>query len=111
MDPDPGNWHPQGSTFHFDWMNGWDSVVQASWHDKCTGTDQNGDTGEPLTCGNSTISATQRMFVTEASPDDTLSHDPLITFHDYSEGASKDAFGPVEDGTTVDATVGHDHVD
>ena len=102
MDPNPANWHPRGSTFHFDWMNGWDSVVQAIWHDKCTGTDQNGDTGEPLTCGYSTISATQRMHSDTASPDATWSNDPIITFYDYSEDA--DPFGD-----PIGAQEQHDH--
>jgi hypothetical protein len=109
MDANPANWHPRGSTFHFDWMNGWDSVVQRQWQDKCTGTDQNGDAGEPLTCNDSTISDTEKLKTLQASPDPTLSNDPILTFHSYYNDASKDAFGPVEDGTVVDLTVTHDH--
>lgn len=97
------NWHTPGSTFHFDWMNGWDSVVQRDWMDKCTGVSQNGDTGEPLTCDFSTISDTQRMKV-GTPPVSGLSNDPIISTNDYARGPSKNRFGPVEDGTVIPST-------
>lgn len=99
------NWHPRGSTMHFDWVNGWDSVVQSTWHTNCNGVDQGATPGAPLTCGNSTISATQRMLVGETPPDLTLAQNPPVQFHDYSTGPSADAFGPLPAGTRVSGTV------
>lgn len=95
------DWHPRGSTFHFDWMNGWDSEIQHTWQDNCTGTTQDGVAGHPLTCNDSTISATQKMKVLDASPDPTLSNDPIITLHDYSTGATKDIYDAIPSGTVV----------
>jgi hypothetical protein len=110
MDPDPENWQPRGSTFHFDWMNGWDSVVQHTWQKFCTGTDQDGDEGDPLTCNDSTISDTEKLITTSASPDPTLSHDPVLSFHTYHDDTAVEAFGPIEDGTTVPGGVAtHTH--
>ena len=109
MDPDPTNWHPRGSTFHFDWMNGWDSVIQQTWQIHCAGVAIDGTPGNPLTCNDSTISATEKMRSGGASPDPGLSNDPVITFHSYFDDPDKDAFGPVEERTDADATAEHDH--
>lgn len=95
------NWHPRGSTFHFDWMYGWDDEIINKWQHFCTGTTIDGVPGDPMTCGNSTISPTERMLVLEASPDPTMSHDPVITFKDYANEPSREAFWPPEAGTVL----------
>ena len=97
--------NPRGSTMHFDWLGAWDSIIQHTWHSECNGITQDGVPGNPLTCNTSTISATQRMLVGEASPDPTMSLDPVLTFHNYNIGASKNAFGPLPPGTRVSGTV------
>lgn len=109
MDPNPANWHPRGSTYHFDWMNGWDSVVIATWLNKCVGVAIDGAAGTTADCDDSTISSTQKLIVTGSSPDPSLSNDPVVTLHDYANAPSKDAFGPVEEGTEVDMTIEHNH--
>ena len=101
------NWKQPGSTFHFDWMNGWDSVVMTEWLDKCVGVTQNGDTGEPLTCGSSTISATSRLkggIVGETPPVGGLSNNPILTAPHAANGPSKNRFGKITSGTTVSST-------
>lgn len=108
MDPNPANWHPAGSTFHFDWMNGWDSVVQNDWQRDCVGIAQNGVPGDPLTCDNSTISATQNM-IKGTPPDLTLADNPIVNFIDRSLLPSKLKYGPVVTGTAVNATIQHNH--
>ena len=97
--------HPRGSTMHFDWMDGWDFQIRKTWHAKCNGIDFPDLTGEPLTCDTSTISATQRMLVTEPSPDPTLSNNPVISFPEYNTGPSKVAFGKLDAGTKVSGIV------
>lgn len=109
MDPNPANWQPRGSTMHFDWMNGWDRVIMNTWLIHCVGVAINGTAGDPLTCNDSTISSTQKMFTLQTPPDPTLANSPIITFHDYSTGASKDAFGPMPTGTVVSGTITHHH--
>jgi hypothetical protein len=109
MDPNPDKWEPRGSTFHFDWMNGWDSVIMNTWLIHCVGVAIDGTAGDPLTCNDSTISATQKMISVGRSPDPTLSNDPIVSLHTYYREAPKDAFGPVQEGTTVNATIQHAH--
>jgi hypothetical protein len=101
------DWHPRGSTFHFDWMNGWDSVVMETWLNKCIGVEINGTAGTTADCDNSTISSTQRLSTSAASPDPNMSADPPVSFYDFSTGASKDAFGPITEGSQVTITVEH----
>ena len=93
--------HPRGSTAHFDFMDGWEWLTRKTWHGKCNGIEIDGVPGEPLTCGSSTISDVHRMLVGEASPDPTLSNDPVIQFQDYNVGPSKNAFGQFRAGTKV----------
>lgn len=101
MDPNPANWHPRGSTFHFDWMHGWDTVVMNTWLVNCTGVSINGTAGDGHDCNDSTISPTQKLLL-GASPDTSLSNSPVVNVNvDYSAGPSRDAVGPVETGTTV----------
>jgi len=101
------NWRAPGSTFHFDWMNGWDSVILAEWLGKCVGVDQNGVAGDPKTCGSSTISATQALLGGQAGaspPVGGLSNDPITQLNDYARGPSKNRFGKITSGTTVSST-------
>jgi hypothetical protein len=109
MDANPANWQPRGSTFHFDWMNGWDFEVMKTWLIHCVGVAINGTAGDPLTCNDSTISSTQKLLVLSNPPDPTLANTPVITIHTYYNDPAKDAFGPVPTGTVVDATVEHTH--
>jgi len=99
-----------GSTFHFDWWGAWDRQVLNTWLAKCGGETINGVAGDPLTCGNSTISATQRLLVGENSPNVALSNNPVMTVLDLGATgtASKARFGSVIPGTgKVNATICH----
>lgn len=108
MSANPANWQPRGSTFHFDWMNGWDSVIQQTWHSECNGVTQNGVAGNPLTCNDSTISSTQKLK-NGTPPVAGLSDNPILTSHDYAIQPARNMFGPVEENTVVTATGVHDH--
>ncbi len=106
MSSDPDDWHPRGSTFHFDWMNGWDSVVQEIWQRECVGVAQDGVPGNPLTCDNSTISADLKL-ATGTSPDPSLSNDPIFSVFNRAATPARETFGPLETGTVVSITAGH----
>ena len=108
MNPNPANWQPRGSTMHFDWIGAVDRVVFNSFLKWCVGVTINGDPGQPLTCGNNTISPTENM-ISGASPDPSLSNDPVVTVQDYSTGPSKARYGPISPGTAVDAIAAHNH--
>lgn len=108
MDPNPANWHPRGSTFHFDWMGGWDYNIMSTWMQQCVGLTINGVAGEKAVCGSSTLGPTSTMKdQAAASPDPTLSNDPITSIYTYYDDPAKDAFGPVTTGTVVDAHVEH----
>ena len=101
------NWKAPGSTFHFDWMNGWDSVVMNTWLGQCIGLAQNGVAGSAQTCGASTISATQALLggqIGAAPPVGGLSNNPITQSNDYARGPSKQRFGKITAGTTVSST-------
>ncbi|MBN8807885.1 MAG: DUF1996 domain-containing protein [Sphingomonas sp.] len=110
MDPNPATWQTPGSTMHFDWMGGWDRHVMNRWLMMCTGTRINGqaaaDHPDGYTCGDSTISQTERLLVGNRSPDPTLSNDPVVTMSDYGAPGtpSSTRFGLVTPGTAVNAT-------
>ena len=116
MSSDPMMWHPPGYTLHFDWLNGWDTVILETWQRECLGMTVKGipgadglnGLGKGNDCDSSTISATQSL-ATGVPPVAGRSNNPIITFHNYSVGPTKNAYGPIEAGTVVSGTVNHDH--
>jgi hypothetical protein len=116
MSANPANWRPRGSTFHFDWLNGWDTVVLETWQRECLGMTVKGTPGadglnglgKGNDCDTSTISATQSL-ATGVPPVAGRSNNPIITFHNYAVGPTKEAFGALDPGTVVSGTVNHDH--
>jgi len=116
MGSNPANWRSRGSTFHFDWLNGWDTVILETWQRQCLGMTVKGipgadglnGLGKGNDCNTSTISATQQLKQ-GVPPVAGLSNNPIITFHNYAVGPTKNAFGPIEDGTVVSGTVNHAH--
>lgn len=58
-----------GESFHFDWMNGWNTIVLNKWLAYCMGI----GTNVPHRCDYSTISATERLISDQAAPDGSRS--------------------------------------
>jgi hypothetical protein len=54
-----------GESFHFDWMNGWNTATLNKWLSYCMGIGSN----VPHQCDYSTISATERLISDSAAPD------------------------------------------
>lgn len=55
--------HKRGTTFHIDWMNGWDRVTLRQWHDNCVGI-----ANDPHECLDSTVGPSRRLIRGETSP-------------------------------------------
>jgi hypothetical protein len=45
------NWRKRGSTFHFDWKNGWDPAILKKWEKNCLGMTIDGVAGTIADCG------------------------------------------------------------
>ncbi len=103
------NWKTPGSTYHADWMNGWDPTILDTWLVNCTGVKIGATPGNGAGCDYSTISATQRLLSDSASPDPTKSNNPIVTINNnYAAGAKKDRYFPVRAGTKGPFTI-HSH--
>lgn len=108
MDPNPANWRPNGSTFHFDWMNGWEDQTLERWHSQCNGvTTATGGTPVEKTCGSSTISANERMrggMINEfpEAGQESFSNSPIISFPTYHDDPPTERYGAVVSGSTHD---------
>ncbi len=104
-----GDWRTPGSTYHADWMNGWDPTILDTALVNCMGVKIGATAGNGATCDYSTISATQRLLSDSASPDPTKSNDPIVTINNnYAAGAKKNRYFPVRAGTKGPFTI-HSH--
>lgn len=95
------NWRRPGSTFHFDWMNGWDPTALFKWQNECTGVKIGATAGNGGGCDSATIGTNARLLAAgEASPDTSLSNNPVVnqSIRYYNDGAGR--FYPVRGGTT-----------
>lgn len=113
-----GPYFCNGETFHFDWFGAWDYGTAASpgvmikWMVNCTGVKVtiSGTTlaGNPGECGDSTFNVGPQQLLTngDASPDASLSNDPVISFDkQYDNGTSR--FFPLIAGSTGDGHLHH----
>ena len=108
MDPNPANWKTPGSTFHFDWINGWDDWASFQWMKWCAGVTINGDPGQPLTCDFSLISPTWQM--TQGTvPNTNFSPSPIVQSATRYNLPNTQRFLPIPSGTVADLTIQHDH--
>lgn len=104
------NWRRPGTTFHFDWMNGWDPVSLDDWQVECTGVTIGARTGNGAGCDSATIGINKRLWSNgEASPDTSLSNNPVVNLNikHWDDGVGR--FYPLLPGTPVPGTVDHTH--
>jgi hypothetical protein len=105
MDTNPANWQPAGSTFHFDWMNGWDRRVMTMWNLNCNGMTINGVTGQGRTCGTGVV-APNTSLRSGTSPDTNMAPNGFGA-GPSPNGPSKTVYSPViRDGRYNSKTTG-----
>lgn len=125
--PDPTSLSPcrqvskdfcNGETDHFDWFGAWDYGTKdnlgtmLTWMKDCSGVtlrwaDGTSTAGRPAACSDSTITDYKKLLTNgDASPDATLSLNPVISF---SDPALVDRFVPIKTGTENDFTIEHNH--
>lgn len=108
---DEENWALPGSTYHADWMNGWDPEILKTWLVNCTGIKIGATEGNGADCDYGTISATQRLLSDSPSPDPTKSNDPIVNLgNTYYNDPNNVRFFPIPEGTKGPFTI-HSHPD
>lgn len=102
------NWRTPGSTFHFDWMNGWEPDAINRWQAECGGvTNVPGIAASPAACNSSTIGINLRLLSVDARPSCTgcaaLANNPITdpTIRHQDDGTGR--FYPLEAGMDVEA--------
>jgi hypothetical protein len=110
-----GPYFCNGETMHFDWFGAWDYGTEASpgvmlkWQNHCTGV-KISDTmpADPGDCRDGEISISEKLISGNvASPDPTLSNDPVTPFTARTSLAKTLQYYPVPDGTIGTFTLTH----
>jgi hypothetical protein len=100
-----------GSTWHADWMMLVDDYPFRRMESQCIGETIDGVAGVQATCGNGTISATERLKGNgDAPPVGGLSNNPIVSLTYLSTGPSKRQYGPLTPGSVVNMTINHPHM-
>jgi hypothetical protein len=107
-----GPYFCNGSTAHFDWMNGWKSSIQDEWERECLGITVRGvaPTNGPAECATNLISKFRGLKYGGASPDVNMSGG-CTTLGACSNAVpgNNERYAPIASGTIVDPTLTHSH--
>jgi hypothetical protein len=99
-----------GSTYHFDWINGWKSSIVDEWQRECLGISVRGvaPTNGPAECGTSQISKFRKMLYGGASPNSALSGCATILGCTNAVPGNTQRYNPLAAGTPVTGAVKHE---